>query len=69
MNNIISNLLQQLISGQLSKNALTQHFNTMMNGKSEKDKWQTLLNMARANGFNVDEKRFSEEDLRQLGLK
>lgn len=43
-------------------------FNQMMNGKTNAEKWDTLLNAARSNKINVDEKRFPEQELRQLGL-
>lgn len=43
-------------------------FNKMMNGKSPEQQFETLLNVARSKGIDVNKKQFTENDLRQLGL-
>lgn len=40
----------------------------MMAGKDQNQQFQTLLNIAKSKGIDIDEKMFSESDLRQLGL-
>lgn len=56
------------MSGQLKNNPLMGTFNQMMAGKDQNQQFQTLLNIAKSKGINIDEKMFSESDLRQLGL-
>lgn len=56
------------MSGQLTNNPLMSTFNQMMAGKDQNKQFQTLLNIAKSKGINIDEKMFSESDLRQLGL-
>lgn len=61
-------LLQQAMSGQLQNHPLMGTFNKMMNGKSPEQQFETLLNVARSKGIDVNKKQFTENDLRQLGL-
>lgn len=56
------------MSGQGQNNPLMSAFNNMMAGKSRPDKFKTLLNAARSQGFDVDAKIFTKDDLRALGL-
>ena len=58
-----------MMQGQLSHNPLMQTFNQMMGGKTREQQVQTLLNVAKSKGFDVDAKVFSEKDLRMLKLK
>jgi len=46
-----------------------QTFAQMMNGKTPDQQRQTLLNMAKSRGLDVNAKIFSEADIKQLGLK
>lgn len=57
------------MQGQLSNNPLMQTFNQMMSEKTKEQQMQTLINIAKSRGFDVDAKVFSEEDLRKLKLK
>lgn len=41
----------------------------MMGGKTIEQKKQTIINLARTNGIDPNEKIFSEEDLKSFGLK
>lgn len=61
--------MSQLMQGQLSHSPLMQTFNQMMSGKTKEQQIQTLINIAKSRGFDVDAKLFSEEDLRKLKLK
>lgn len=58
-----------MLQGQLKNNPLMQQFNQMMGGKDSSQQIQTLLNLAKTRGFNVDAKIFSEADIQSLGLK
>lgn len=45
-----------------------QTYNQMMNGKTPEQQAQTILNMAKSKGLDVNAKIFTEEQARQLGL-
>lgn len=45
-----------------------QLFNQMMGGKTPQQQYQTILNSAKSKGIDVNQKMFSESDLRQMGL-
>ena len=45
-----------------------QMFNQMMNGKNPQQQMQTIFNMAKSRGFDVNKKIFSEQDLRDIGI-
>jgi hypothetical protein len=45
-----------------------QMFNQMMSGKDSRQQIDTLLNLAKSRGFDINAKMFSESDLRTLGL-
>lgn len=62
-------LLQQVMSGQLQNHPLMGTFNKMMNGKSPEQQFETLLNVAKSRGIDINKKQFTAEDLRQIGLK
>lgn len=62
-------LLQQVMSGQLQNHPLMGTFNKMMNGKSPEQQFETLLNVAKSKGIDINKKQFTAEDLRQIGLK
>jgi hypothetical protein len=40
----------------------------MMSGKNQQQQIETLLNAARSQGIDINEKRFTEADVRALGL-
>ena len=44
-------------------------FNQMMNGKNPEQQMQTILNMAKSQGFDVNAKIITEQQAQQLGLK
>ena len=46
-----------------------QQFNQMMGGKDSSQQIQTLLNLAKSRGFDINAKMFSEADIQSLGLK
>ena len=69
MNGIIQMLIQQAMSGQLQNHPLMGTFNKMMQGKSPEQQFETLLNIAKSKGIDVNKKQYSAEDLRQMGFK
>lgn len=55
--------------GKFQNHPLMQQYNQMMAGKNPQQIMQTILNMAKSRGFDINKKIFTEEDARQLGLK
>lgn len=62
-------LINKLMAGQLQQNPLMNQFNQMMAGKNPQQQIQTLINAAKSRGINVNDKCFTDDDLRMLGLK
>lgn len=69
MKNMLSTIIQQVMNGSMQNNPMMNIFNEMMSGKDKRQQIQTLLNSAYSKGIDVNEKRFSEQDLKMLGLK
>ena len=69
MNPLLQMLFNRFVNGQLQNMPEMQVFNQMMNGKTPAQQAQTLLNMAKSRGIDINAKIFSEADIRQLGLK
>ena len=65
----ISSIIQNFLMGMYRNNPAMQQFNTMMAGKNSEQKMQTLINFAKSNGIDPNQKIFSENDLKMLGLK
>lgn len=69
MNPLLSQLLNNFVMGKLNNMPQMQMFNQMMNGKTPQQQIQTILNMAKSKGIDINQKIFSEEDLKSFGLK
>lgn len=67
--NPLQQLLQQVMSGSFQGTPVMQAYNQMLRGKSPKAQMETLLNCAKSKGIDINEKRFTEEDLKSLGLR
>ena len=61
-------LMSQAMFAKLQNHPLMNLFNQMMNGKTNDQKWDTFLNFAESNHQNIHEKRFTEQQVRRLGL-
>ncbi len=66
MNTLINQILSNFLAGKFQPQM--QMFNQMMNGKTPEEQMQTILNMAKSKGFNINQKMFSESDLKNFGL-
>ena len=62
-------LINNFLMGKLQNHPVMQQFNQMMSGKNPQQQMQTLMNMAKSKGFDINKKIFTEEQARQLGLK
>ena len=60
--------MNNFIMGKLNNIPQMQSFNQMMSGKTTDQQIQTLLNMAKSRGIDVNAKMFSEEDLKSFGI-
>lgn len=65
----IGDLIQKFMLGQFNNHPAMAQFNKLMQGKSLEQQKQTLLNFAKSNGIDPNQKIFSEQDLKMLGLK
>lgn len=68
MNALLGQIMNNFIMGKLNNIPQMQSFNQMMSGKTTDQQIQTLLNMAKSRGIDVNAKMFSEEDLRSFGI-
>lgn len=68
MNALLGQIMNNFIMGKLNNIPQMQSFNQMMSGKTTDQQIQTLLNMAKSRGIDVNAKMFSEEDLKSFGI-
>ena len=67
--NPLQQLAQQVMSGSFQGTPMMQLYNQMLRGKNPKSQMETLLNCAKSKGIDINEKRFTEDDLKSLGLR
>ena len=68
MNGLLNLLMNRFINGQLQRMPQMQMFNQMMGGKTPEQQIETIKNIAQSNGIDLNEKIFSEQDLKMFGL-
>lgn len=73
LNNILnnpffSNLAMGFLQGKFANHPLMKQAQKMLYGKNKQEQIQTLLNTAQTIGFDVNEKRFTAEDLKKIGI-
>lgn len=61
--------MQMMMQGQFQNHPQMPLFRQMMQGKNTNQQLETLLNAAKSNGIDINEKRFTEADLRALKLR
>jgi lipocalin len=61
-------LINSLLSNKLSSMPQMQMFNQMMSGKNPEQQMQTILNMAKSQGFDINAKIITDQQARQIGL-
>ena len=62
-------LCQKMIQGKLNNMPEMQQVNQFLTGKTPQQQMETLFNLAKSKGIDVNAKIFSENDLQMLGLK
>lgn len=68
LNMLINNLLTNKLNMMPQFQQHMQAFNQMMNGKNVNQQMQTILNMAKSRGIDINAKIITEQQLQQLGL-
>ena len=62
-------MMQMMMQGRFQNHPQMALFNQMMQGKNPNQQIETILNAAKSNGFDINQKMFTEEDLRALKLR
>ena len=65
MNETIQNLIRQNAMAQNPQ--MRSLFNQMMQGKTKEEQIQTILNAAKSNGVDINQKVFPEELIKSFG--
>lgn len=66
MNAVLNQIMNNVLGGRFKQQI--DLFNQMMNGKNPQQQFQTIFNMAKNRGFDVNKKIFSEQDLQAIGI-
>ena len=62
----LSQIMNNMLGGRFKPQM--DMYNQMMNGKNPQQQMQTIMNMAKNSGFDVNKKIFSEQDLQAIGI-
>ena len=68
MNGMIQVLAQKFLNGQLQNLPQMQQVNQLLQGKNKQQQLQTLYNFAQSQGVDINQKIFSQSDLKALGF-
>lgn len=66
---MLNSLITGLIQGQFANHPMMKQVQSMLQGKSRQEQIQTLINTAQTLGLDINEKRFTAEQLQRLGIK
>lgn len=66
---MINNLINMFLNGRLQNHPLMAQFNQMMQGKTPEQQIQTIINIAKSKGIDINAPILTEQQARQLGLK
>lgn len=66
MNGLLNQIMNNMLGGRFKQQM--DMFNQMMNGKNPQQQFQTIFNMAKSRGFDVNKKIFSDQDLQAIGI-
>lgn len=68
MGGLMNMLINNLLMNKLNTMPQMQTFNQMMAGKNPEQQMQTILNMAKSQGIDINAKIITEQQAQQLGL-
>lgn len=66
---MLNSLITGLMQGQFANHPIMKQVQSMLQGKSKQEQIQTLINTAQTLGLDINEKRFTAEQLQRLGIK
>lgn len=66
---MLNSLITGLMQGQFANHPIMKQVQSMLKGKSRQEQIQTLMNTAQTLGLDINEKRFTAEQLQRLGIK
>lgn len=61
-------LITRFMNGEFNNHPVVLAIQKMLNGKTPQEKAQILINLLRSRGVDVDNLRFTKEELRNFGL-
>lgn len=66
---MLNSLITGFLQGQFANHPLMKQVKAMLQGKNRQEQIQTLINTAQTLGIDINEKRFTAEQLQRLGIK
>ena len=68
MNPQMVDFINRFFKGEFNDNPIVKRIYNMIEGKSDSDKFKILVNMLQSQGFDINQKIFSEADLKRWGI-
>jgi hypothetical protein len=68
MNPQMVDIIDRFFKGEFNDNPIVKRLYSMVEGKSDSDKFKILVNMLQSQGFDINQKIFSEADLKRWGI-
>lgn len=68
MNPQMVDFINRFFKGEFNDNPIVKRIYNMVEGKSDSDKFKILVNMLQSQGFDINQKIFSEADLKRWGI-
>lgn len=66
---MIQMLINMLLQGTLRNHPMMAQYNQMMQGKNSEQQMQTIMNIAKSRGIDINAPIITEQQARQLGLR
>lgn len=68
MNPQMVDFINRFFKGEFNDNPIVKRLYNMVEGKSDSEKLRILINMLQSQGFDINQKIFSEADLKRWGI-
>lgn len=68
MNPQMVDIINRFFRGEFNDNPIVKRLYSMVEGKSDSEKFRILVNMLQSQGFDINQKIFSEADLKRWGI-
>lgn len=66
---MIQMLINMFLQGTLRNHPMMAQYNQMMQGKNPEQQMQTIMNIAKSKGIDINAPIITEQQARQLGLR